>query len=211
MRFAALALAAAACGGSPPSPPPAPPAPAGPPCLADRIPDPIPDQERPIVCRGAEGSCRSWCEAGRATACVSLAYLLDGDDSAEAERLALYTRACELGDLNGCTNAGAELLYRSDEDAPCAARLHRAACEGGEAWGCGMWGRELADGLGVPADLERAKRVLAKACEELGSFSCRVLGEMLADGRFGEGHEAAARGAVARACETGDDAACDLL
>lgn len=213
MRAVALIALAAACGGSsgPRREPEARAQPAGPPCLADEVPQPLPAQEKAIVCAGAEVSCRDWCEHGRAAACLSLGYLVEPDEMARREAFDFFRRACAGGLLIACTNHGAYLLNGGDgieADPACAARLHELACDGGDAWGCGMFGFELVDGVGVPADLPRARKVLETSCEELGSFACRILGELLEQGRFGEVYRAAAPAAYARACQTGDVEAC---
>ncbi len=180
-------------------------------CLADRLPDPMPAQGRPIECAGAERSCADRCTQGVAAACVSLGYVFDQDPFHEGEAVPLYARGCELGDLNGCTNYGAYLLEGHDglaADPPCAARLHERACQGDEAYGCGMFGRELALGVGVARDVERAWQVLETSCAELGSFACHALGLVLENGYLGVVDPAGAAAAFRRACETGNPESC---
>ena len=210
--LALLGLVAACGGGSTPRAEAPPPAPASA-CIADRVPDPVPEQDRIVVCEGAERSCRTWCESGRAGACMALAYIAEKDDVTRLEAVQLYGRACELGLLIGCTNHGAYLLdggpgIELETDPACAVRLHQLACDGGETWGCGMLGYELARGTGIDRDLVRARTVLETACAELRSFSCAVLGDLLEQGSFGDLYKDEAAAAYRAACESGYEDSC---
>lgn len=213
MRALAFVILVAGCGGGSPPRAETPPTASTSTCLADRVPRPLRAQDRFVTCEGTETSCRSWClEGDRAGACLGLAYLLEQEDSTQADALALYAHACELGDPSACTNYGAYLVQGSGGaavDETCAMRLHELTCDAGDSFGCGMVGLALADGRGVAADLERAREVLEASCVEHGYFACAVLGMLQENGRFGEAAVSAAGTSYLRACETGYSDACD--
>lgn len=81
--------------------------------------------------------------------------------------MALFLRACRLGIASGCTNTAAYIVRVEQPAAPrltCAVRTFELTCNRGDPWGCTMLGELLAEGHGVPRDLQRALRVLPRGC-----------------------------------------------
>lgn len=81
--------------------------------------------------------------------------------------LFVYGRACEMGNVLGCTNYGATLRLHEKDPArlACAADLFARACEAREAYGCAMLGGAYMDGEGVPRDGSKALTALLKGCD----------------------------------------------
>jgi len=90
----------------------------------------------------------------------------------------LYERACDAGELVGCTRLG--LLYGEgrgvEVDASRAAALHRRACDGDSPLGCAHLGRSYETGLGVAPDVARAATLYEDACEEEMTGCYRLAG-----------------------------------
>ncbi|MDP3384078.1 MAG: hypothetical protein Q8S47_12230, partial [Phenylobacterium sp.] len=112
--------------------------------------------------------------------------------------------------------AGQQAVMRSDNVT--ARREFERACEGGHLSGCTMLATMVADGVGGPADLRRARQLFAKACVVNISWSsasdagaCLMLGDMYAAGEGGPQKPARAAYLYARACDIGDGEACDGL
>ena len=61
-------------------------------------------------------------------------------------------------------------------DAARAAWYYGEACETGTVDGCGYYGRMLAQGRGVEADIPRAVDMLKRACHEKSAVGCDALG-----------------------------------
>lgn len=212
-----------------PTPAPAPKAPAAPapPCVADGL-GPL-TLTAPSACKGA--ACVTACDAGTAAACVeagnhALASAAahdhdhDGDpDHATAsagDPVALFTRACRLGNPNGCTNLGAELwIHARPEtaaaDAVCAARLFEASCAAGEHFGCGMAARLLIEKSTDPADHARGRARLASTCASLGGFACRAIAVIVPPAPDAPITTEKRAELLQRACSTGDADACWII
>jgi TPR repeat protein len=181
-------------------------------CLADRLDQPTAvEASQPCDTRMKE--CRAACEHGHASACVEVAYVLEGDPATVLEAAAMYQRSCVAGLPIACTNYGSYLLRGKpglDADPACAYRIHRWACDvGGEPWGCGMVGLELGDGNGVALDIPAAKQVLVTACTNLGGFSCWIIANAMETGGYATAVDV--DGALVmyqRACRTGFTNAC---
>lgn len=112
--------------------------------------------------------------------------------------------------------AGQQAVMRSDNVT--ARREYERACDGGHLGGCTMLATMVADGVGGPADLRRARQLFAKACVVNISWSsasdagaCLMLGDMYAAGEGGPQKPARAAYLYARACDIGDGEACDGL
>ena len=139
----------------------------------------------------------------------------------DASTLPLYAEGCAYGDVNACVNWGATVwtlagtgqLEATDEAMRCTMRVFERACEQGEPFGCGMFGKGLVTGLdgAVEVDLERSEALLVDTCERYGLFPCDVLGVLRRNGDFGEDAVALADEATQRACDTGYTLACDPL
>jgi TPR repeat protein len=124
---------------------------------------------------GAEGcaqdarTCLAGCQQGDGNACYALALLIEAQRAIEPAQEALYLRACRLGVVSGCTNRAAYIVRIEPPDQlrlHCAVRTFRMACDRADPWGCTMLGELLAQGHGVPQDLDEALRVLPKGCSE---------------------------------------------
>jgi TPR repeat protein len=63
----------------------------------------------------------------------------------------------------------------------CVARVLLAACELGDAQGCGFAGRLVLDGRGVSRDVQRGIGLLDRACSDGDLVACRVAVRWLAD------------------------------
>lgn len=112
--------------------------------------------------------------------------------------------------------AGQQAAMRSDSVT--ARREFERACEGGHLPGCTMLGTMVADGVGGPADLRRARQLFAKGCVTNISWSsasdagaCLMLGDMYAEGEGGPRQPARAAYLYARACDIGSGEGCDAL
>jgi TPR repeat protein len=89
-----------------------------------------------------------------------------------AARADAWTRGCKRSSADACLSLAIEKQYGGTgiaEDRAEAARLYRAACDGGRAQGCHSLGQMLAKGDGVPADRPRARELYLRACA--GGFS----------------------------------------
>lgn len=121
------------------------------------------------------------CDAGKAPACMRLAAAYDsgrGVPADEARSQALFERACELGDYEGCVSLGVQLDARAstNPDGPKrAVELYRKACDQNVASGCLFLGYTYSgDGghVGAPPDPALAASHFKKACELGSSEAC---------------------------------------
>lgn len=127
------------------------------------------------------------CDAGAMIGCTDLADLVLATDSmavadstaagnevegvldspAARRAAALYRRACQGGEMTGCTRLG--VLYEEgrgvEGDPVRAAELHRRSCDGGSSLGCTHLGGSYEAGRGVERDVGRAARLYEEACE----------------------------------------------
>lgn len=96
------------------------------------------------------------------------------DQSKAAE---LYRRACELGELRGCSNHGAKQFdgLGVPEQAAEGAAQFRKACEAGLAIGCSNLATAYLDGKGVEQDAEEGRSLLVQACAGGYGIACRRL------------------------------------
>jgi hypothetical protein len=159
------------------------------------------------------------CDAGDAAACVAEANKIapqgayrvnlskEEADAKEAATVKLGSRACELGNGEGCA-----LVARYGKFSDSDKNLARA-CELGYVPSCGSVGRGLVDG-GKKADRARAAELLEKACDadvmdwmamtaHHGGF-CRVLQQLYAETK----DKAKEKSAHERACKQGDKLGC---
>ncbi|MDX2092385.1 MAG: hypothetical protein SFX73_31265 [Kofleriaceae bacterium] len=182
---------------------------ASPPCLADGL--------GPLVAMGTyrrkcldAGNCAIACTDGSGDACIAHAYTVQQERDSDAAQ-EWFVRACKLGVANGCTNVGAYFWTRdeaSPADDACGKRLFELACNAGEAFACGMFGRVLAAEAETPEQQQAARRQLDSACTTYGAMSCRMYALHLEKGELGPSDPATVRALMVRACSTGDDAAC---
>jgi hypothetical protein len=201
-----LALALLACRRDETPPPPSErPPPAR--CLADAMP-PLTHGKGTPTCTPDDMECRDACLAGDAPRCYGRGVAIEG--TAPEEAYLLQYRGCELGLAIACTNAAAYLWARShdDETTDCAARIFVRACDAGETFACGMYGRMVLDNATTPDERTRGRQHLRRSCDKLGGFSCRVLALHLETGKLGPTTPAEIQGLLARACDDGDPDAC---
>lgn len=107
-------------------------------------------------------------------ACLSLAETLEAEEDRVHARTA-YALSCALGVAAGCTTRGGGIRNVPLPDDPqsrrpdperftCLARTFRAGCEGGDSWGCTMFGQAHEFGEGVPQDAGQARIHYHMAC-----------------------------------------------
>jgi TPR repeat protein len=123
----------------------------------------------------------SACEAGQTKACLRLAAAYDSGlgVSADDERSqALYDRACQLHNYEGCVSLGVQLEARSttQPDGPARAmELYRSACDHDVRSGCLFLGYAYAEGrAGLNKDATRAAALIQKACRLGDSEACKL-------------------------------------
>ncbi|MBX3273877.1 MAG: sel1 repeat family protein [Sandaracinaceae bacterium] len=150
------------------------------------------------------------CGSNHLLGCYRLGRLLrDGRGRArDAERAReLFARGCAGENSYACDELGAlELAVGREADA----LVHfQAACTGGIAHSCGSAAFLLANGRGVPRDLEQAVALYNRGCSGGSGPSCAGLAFMYRHGRGGlqrsPGREQELR---ARACDLGYAAEC---
>lgn len=153
------------------------------------------------------------CQSGWPMACTDMAMQqeLRGSDS-EVEIAATLGRACEGGDLLGCSLLGFryEIELGVPSDMARARALYSLACDGGEVHGCANLGEVYRSGLGVAQNIPEAARLFGLACDGNDPFACVTLGGMLAEGRGVPMDIPRAIDALDRACWQGDPEACDM-
>lgn len=120
------------------------------------------------------------CNAEVGKGCTRLAelqLLLDEPDQKEVQRL--FDRACDLGDADGCLEAGSRWAAGTGvEEASKKEALSRweKACAGGVARGCASLGLNLVLGLEVKKDPDRGQKLLLQACNASDAHACKDLG-----------------------------------
>ena len=122
-----------------------------------------------------------------------------------SEARPLFRKACDGGDMGGCSNLG--ILYQNGQggarDYAQARIAYRKACDGGTMAGCIGVGALYDNGLGVTKDPVQASTLYQKACDGGTMDGCFDLG---IDYQTGEGvtrDYAQARAMYQKACEGG--------
>ena len=119
-------------------------------------------------CADSPNGCIKKCQTGDASACYSLALLIQehteiGNEVSEA----LFLRSCSLGIVSGCTNRAA-IIFESKKDDPiaekCAVDTFEKACSLDDAWACTMYGFALLEGISREKNLKESDLILSKAC-----------------------------------------------
>jgi hypothetical protein len=199
----------------PPSPaaliaPQATPAPAPPPnpqtCPADRARSLIAVAEL-RDCSATGDECSAACAKSDASACLSRASVLQRMPDREAEAIALFGRACELGLAIACTNFGASEWSRGG-DAGCARRAFDKACAVGEPFACGMIGRMMVEAARDEQSRSAARAYLEATCQRIGGPPCKMLATYLTADLLGAYDPEQIRALIERACDGGDTSAC---
>ena len=118
------------------------------------------------------------CNKGTLAGCVTLGFHYEwGADKLpqdEAKAVALYTRACDLGDGLGCTSlASMHADGRGvQKDLARARSLNDASCKTGNLTGCTKLGLMLERGEGGDKDPDRAQKLFARGCEGGVRMAC---------------------------------------
>lgn len=124
---------------------------------------------------------QSECDAGKAPACMRLAAAYDSGQGVapdEARSQALFERACELGDYEGCVSLGVQLDARASTipDGPQRAHaLYEKACDQNVASGCLFLGYTYSNTgghIGAPPDPAKAAALFKKACDLGNADAC---------------------------------------
>jgi TPR repeat protein len=134
------------------------------------------------VDRTAEQDAR--CRAGNAAACTLAARGYARNDSAShdpGKAQALYRRACDGGDAEGCAELGA--VYEAIHEDTTAQGLYQQSCLAGHARGCASLGALYAAGRGSARDDAKAVAMFRKACDANDPGGCLQLGAMYEAGR----------------------------
>ena len=83
-------------------------------------------------------------------------------------------------------------------------RMHRKACDSGDARGCAALGFRYAKGEGVTQDVKQAVALYRKSCDLGSARGCFILGMMYTNATT-------ARRYFNKACDMGSKEACDRL
>ena len=127
---------------------------------------------------------QSECDAGKAAACMRLAAAYDsglGVPASDERSQALFDRACQLADYEGCVSLGVQLDARSStnpEGPKRAVELYRSACEHDVASGCLFLGYTYSGNgghIGAPPDAKLAQSNFKKACDLGSTEACSEL------------------------------------
>jgi TPR repeat protein len=147
------------------------------------------------------------CDDGNSTGCKSYAHLLDDllkgtmriGNLQDYEQATLYNKkACDLGEVNACSEAGFLLSYAStivqgaSPNNQEALKYYNMACEDGELSVCfrlGMlfeYGHSnlLADGQSMTKDPQQGRSYWRKACDKKDESACTMLQTVQKSVRF---------------------------
>ena len=112
---------------------------------------------------------------------------LEGVKQDKSKAVGLYTKACDGGDMLGCSNLG--LIYAKGEgvqqDNFKAVELQTKACDGGNTFGCSNLGEMYYKGWGIRQDKSKAVELYTKACDGGYAGGCINLGVMYKIGERG--------------------------
>ncbi len=184
MKCFALAILAlmVACGGNPPR---------------DTAPD---EMKNPLA---------TACQGGAVKSC-----LMAGDDAENRGDLdaavSFYSRACDLGESNGCLLAGGLLIQRN-ETRQQGLELLESVCESGDPTGCYGAGLVLNGDLGGPSSPSDALAFFARACDAGLAAGCGKLGLLYLEGAGVEQDQNRGVSLIEGACQRGDGASCFQL
>jgi TPR repeat protein len=128
-------------------------------------------------------------------------------DLERAERLLL--RACELGVVDGCVNAGRLLASKANPDHARAEALFRRTCNAGHGVGCAMLGTMHYQGVGMAVDEAAAMALFERACELQSTEGCTAVAGLYNSGSGGRPRDPGkARRYYQRGCDLGMPVAC---
>ena len=178
------------------------------------------EQLAPEWARGLTGKAAQaakGCLAFNYRQCVFIGFYYEkGTDGALknlAHANALYSLACDGGNMTGCYNLGVQYAngLGFPEDDREANRLYKLACNGGNMSGCYNQGRQYATGEGVTQDDREANRLYRIACDGGENWGCSALGNHLYNGRGGPKNESEGRALLKKGCDGGHQWGCDKL
>jgi len=111
------------------------------------------------------------------TAIAGACEALHGDGKA----VSLYTKACTVGDANGCTKAGAYHVCGVGvvQNGKLGTSFLERGCELGDVEACSAFALIAIEGRVIPRDTARAYAVLDKSCSKGQPRACGTLGGML--------------------------------
>lgn len=121
------------------------------------------------------------------------------------QAVALYKRACDGGNMNGCGSLAS--LYAEgkgvEKDLVRAVELAQLSCNGGSAVGCTNLGYYYHNGVGVAKNPLRAASLYLRACDDGNAVGCNNLGVLYRDGTGVKEDPAQAAELFSRACDRG--------
>ena len=166
---------------------------------------------------GALAMYETACIGKHGPGCTAAGRILDGSGMLTAAH-EVYTKACNLYDIDGCLALAAQ--YESgrgvSQDYAEAMEIYRPMCDANEAISCAAMGRLLENGLlGRAADPVAAARLYTQACDLRHpgySFEgCRRLARLLSSGLGVPKDEPAAQKVYTWLCEQGQKDECELI
>jgi hypothetical protein len=163
----------------------------------------------PTAAAVAEAFSRA-CELGDAAGCLDLARMAvhGANVTPPSDVTALRERACNLGLTRACVEAAGARASGADTDRPKALASWRRACEGEDAYACGMWGASHALAAGVTPDPALAARAFRRACSLGLAAGCERIAARSLLGEGVEKSDAIGRELLGKACARGDQGAC---
>ncbi|MGD0901738.1 MAG: protein kinase [Terracidiphilus sp.] len=125
----------------------------------------------------------------------------------------LFQKACDGGDLGGCSNLG--ILYQNGQggaqDFAQARALYQKACDGGTTAGCVGLGILFQNGQGGAQDYAQARSLYQKACDGGTMDGCFDIGVLYQNGQGGTQDYAQAAILYQKACVGGSMDGCTGL
>lgn len=115
------------------------------------------------------------CDAGDATGCMHLGYLLYRGQGVPQDRKKAYElnlRACKLREWQACNNGGVQLFFQTGgvpAEPVKACEMFKQACDATQEAGCVNLAMCTENGVGAPADLKKAVEIYATQCADKGS------------------------------------------
>lgn len=142
------------------------------------------------------------CDLGHQPGCV-LAGRVHDQGGAYTDAHALYERACNGGESNGCFNLGKmyAMGHGVSVDQTRAVAEYRKGCDLRSADACGLLGVRYLKGLGVTKDEKEAARLLHESCDLGSPWGCWDLALAYERGEAMNADPAAAATTRGRACD----------
>lgn len=113
------------------------------------------------------------CKLGLASACMSLALLLN-NNSYENQAILAFNRACNLLDKQGCAIVGQ--FWENQKDGSMAADFYKRACDLKDADACYKMGKLYEKGDLIRQNLRLALSAYSKSCDLNLAEACYLLG-----------------------------------